>query len=60
VYSVSRPNPAKFPAGRVDGEGAKRFAAFLTSPATAERIRAFGAANGASLFTPIAAGDAAK
>lgn len=60
VYSVSRPNPAKFPAGRVDVEGARRFAAFLTSTATAERIRAFGATNGASLFTPIAAGDAAK
>jgi tungstate transport system substrate-binding protein len=60
VYSVSRPNPEKFPVGRVDVEGAKRFAAFLTSPATAERIRAFGAENGASLFTPIAAGDAAK
>jgi len=60
VYSVSRPNPENFPAGRVDVEGAKRFAAFLTSPATAARILAFGAANGASLFTPIAGGDAAK
>ena len=60
VYSVSRPNPEKFPAGRVDVEGAKRFSAFITSPATAERIRAFGAKDGASLFTPIAGGDAAK
>jgi len=60
VYSVSRPNPEKLPAGRVDVEGAKRFAAFITSPATAERIRAFGAKDGASLFTPIAGGDAAK
>ena len=60
VYSVSRPNPEKFPAGRVDVEGAKRFSAFLTSPATAERIRAFGAKDGVSLFTPIAGGDAAK
>ncbi len=60
VYSVSRPNPEKLPAGRVDVEGAKRFAAFITSPATAEHIRAFGAKDGASLFTPIAEGDAAK
>ncbi len=60
VYSVSRPNPAKFPAGQVDVEGAKRFAAFMTSPATAERIRAFGAADVASLFTPLAGGAAAK
>ena len=60
VYSVSRPNPAKFPAGRVDVEGAMRFSAFITSPATAERIRAFGAKDGASLFTPITGGDAAK
>jgi tungstate transport system substrate-binding protein len=60
VYSVSRPNPEKLPAGRVDVEGAKRFAAFITSPATAERIRAFGAKDGASLFTPVAGGDAAK
>lgn len=60
VYSVSRPNPEKFPAGRVDVEGAKRFTSFITSPATAEHIRAFGAKDGASLFTPIAEGDAAK
>jgi len=60
VYSVSRPNPEKLPAGRVDVEGAKRFSAFITSPATAERIRAFGAKDGTSLFTPIAGGDAAK
>ena len=60
VYSVSRPNPEKLPAGRVDVEGAKRFSAFITSRATAERIRAFGAKDGASLFTPIAGGDAAK
>ena len=60
VYSVSRPNPANFPAGRVDVAGAERFAAFITSPATAERIRAFGAKDGVSLFTPLAQGDAAK
>jgi tungstate transport system substrate-binding protein len=61
VYSVSRPNPAKFPAGQVDVEGAKRFAAFMTSPATAERIRAFGTKDGgAPLFTPLAGGAAAK
>ena len=60
VYSVSRPNPENFPAGRVDVEGAKRFTSFITSPATAEHIRAFGAKDGASLFTPIAEGDAAK
>jgi tungstate transport system substrate-binding protein len=60
VYSVSRPNPEKLPAGRVDVEGAERFSAFITSPATAERIRALGAKDGASLFTPITGGDAAK
>jgi len=61
VYSVSRPNPAKFPAGRVDVEGAKRFAAFMTSPATAERIRAFGTQDGgAPLFTPLVGGGAAQ
>lgn len=60
VYSVSRPNPAKFPAGRVDVEGAERFAAFITSPATAQRIHAFGAKDGVPLFTPLAEGDAAK
>jgi tungstate transport system substrate-binding protein len=60
VYAVSRPNPEKFPAGRVDVEGAKRFTAFITSPATAARIRAFGGKDGASLFMPIAGGDAAK
>jgi tungstate transport system substrate-binding protein len=60
LYSVSRPNPEKFPAGRVDVEGAKRFTSFITSPATAEHIRAFGAKDGAPLFTPIAEGDAAK
>jgi tungstate transport system substrate-binding protein len=54
VYSVSRPNPAKWPAGQVDVEAAKVFAAFITSPATAERIRAFGAKNGVPLFTPLA------
>ena len=60
VYAVSRPNPAKFPAGRVDVDGAKRFAAFITSPATAARIRSFGAKDGASLFTPLADGAAAE
>jgi tungstate transport system substrate-binding protein len=60
VYAVSRPNPAKFPAGRVDVAGAERFAAFLTSPAVAERIRVFGAKDGAPLFTPLAAGAAVK
>ena len=60
VYAVSRPNPEKLPAGRVDVDGAKRFAAFITSPATAERIRAFGAKDGAPLFTPLAEGDVAK
>jgi tungstate transport system substrate-binding protein len=61
VYSVSRPNPAKFPAGQVDVEGAKRFAEFITSPATAERIRAFGTKDGgAPLFTPLSGGAAAQ
>ena len=60
VYSVSRPNPANWPAGQVDVEGAKMFAAFITSPATAEKIRAFGASSGAPLFTPLAGGEAAK
>ena len=61
VYSVSRPNPAKFPAGRVDVEGAKRFAAFMTSPSTTERIRAFGTRDGgAPLFTPLAGDGGAK
>ena len=60
VYSVSRPDPAKWPAGRVDVEGAKAFAGFITSPATAEKIRAFGAKNGAPLFAPLAGGEASK
>jgi tungstate transport system substrate-binding protein len=61
VYSVSRPNPAKFPPSQLDVEGAKRFAAFMTSPATAERIRAFGTQDGgAPLFTPLAGGGAPK
>ncbi|RIK96731.1 MAG: tungsten ABC transporter substrate-binding protein [Proteobacteria bacterium] len=59
VYAVSRPNPAKLPAGRVDVEGGKRLAAFLTAPATVVRIAELGAERGEPLFRPIAAPDAA-
>jgi tungstate transport system substrate-binding protein len=54
LYSVSRPNPEKLKPGQVDVESAKRFIAFMTSPATAERIRAFDADGGVPLFTPLA------
>lgn len=54
VYAVSRPNPAKLPAGRVDVEGGKQLAAFLTAPATLERIGKFKAVAGQPLFRPVA------
>jgi tungstate transport system substrate-binding protein len=55
VYSVSRPNPERHPAGRLEVEGARRFADFLVAPATQARIGAFGAdAEGRALFTPLA------
>lgn len=54
VYSVSRPNPEKLPAGRVDVAGGEKLAAFLTSPATIERAAKFKADGGEPLFAPIA------
>jgi tungstate transport system substrate-binding protein len=55
AYSVSRPNPERHPAGRLEVEGARRFADFLVAPATQARIGAFGAdAEGRALFTPLA------
>jgi tungstate transport system substrate-binding protein len=55
VYSVSRPDPARHPAGRLEVEAARRFADFLVAPATQARIGAFGAdAEGRGLFTPLA------
>jgi tungstate transport system substrate-binding protein len=55
LYSVSRPNPERHPAGQVDVERALRFADFLVAPETQRRIGAFGAdAEGRGLFTPLA------
>jgi tungstate transport system substrate-binding protein len=42
VYSVSRPNPERFPEGTLEVEGARRFAEFLLSADAQERIRTFG------------------
>jgi tungstate transport system substrate-binding protein len=54
IYSVLRPNPARFPPDRLEVEGAKRFAEFLLSPDVAERIGAFGReASEGPLFTPL-------
>ncbi len=52
-YSVLRPNPEVLEPGRVDVQGARRFADFLLSPATQRRIGDFGrTADGPPLFTP--------
>jgi tungstate transport system substrate-binding protein len=53
VYAVLRIDPARFP-GRVRGEAAKRFEAFLTEDDTQRRIGEYGRERfGAALFTPL-------
>ncbi len=53
VYAVLRIDPQRF-AGRVRGEPAQQFEAFLTSPDTQRRIAAFGRERfGEPLFRPI-------
>ena len=53
VYSVLRIDPERFP-GRVNGEGAQRFEAFLLDPDTQRRIDAFGRERfGRPLFRPL-------
>ena len=56
VYSLSRPNPERLPAGRVDVARARELFAFFVAPATLARITAFGKEGGEPLFQPIAAG----
>lgn len=53
AYAVSRPNPGKLPAGRVDVERGRKLAVFFVAPATLERIRAFKVVDGRPLFEPI-------
>jgi tungstate transport system substrate-binding protein len=54
VYSVIRPNPARFRPGTLHVAGAKRFAEFLLSPEVSARIRAFGREpRGEPLFVPL-------
>jgi len=53
VYSVLRISPERF-RGRVNAEGAQRFAGFLREPETRERIAAFGVErHGRALFSPL-------
>lgn len=55
IYSVSRPNPALHPEGRLNVEGAKRLADYLLAPATQERIAGFRApGQDEPLFVPLA------
>lgn len=53
VYAVLRIDPSRFP-GRVRGEAAERFEAFLVDPETQRRIAGFGRERfGAPLFLPL-------
>jgi tungstate transport system substrate-binding protein len=54
VYSVLRPNPARFPPGVLSVAGAQRFSEFLLSRDVAARIGAFGRElQGEPLFVPL-------
>ena len=53
VYAVLRISPERF-RGRVNADGARRFAEFLLEPETRERIATFGVERyGRALFSPL-------